>query len=51
MVTQLQSPEKSNIIYPDKNGELISNNTDQFPLSVWIKENLELLFGDDPMFS
>ncbi|MEG4836490.1 Uma2 family endonuclease [Microcoleus sp. B9-D4] len=48
MVTQLQSPEKSNIIYPDDNGEPISNNTDQFRLIVWIKENLELLFADDP---
>ncbi|MEG4986745.1 Uma2 family endonuclease [Microcoleus sp. BR0-C5] len=48
MVTQLQSPEKSNIIYPDDNGEPMSNNTDQFRLIVWIKENLELLFADDP---
>lgn len=48
MVTQLQSPDKSNIIYPDDNGEPMSNNTDQFRLIVWIKENLELLFADDP---
>ncbi|MEG3981801.1 Uma2 family endonuclease [Microcoleus sp. T3B2] len=48
MVTQLQSPEKSNIIYPDDNGEPMSNNTDQFRLIVWIKENLELMFADDP---
>ena len=48
MVTQLQSPEKSNIIYPDDNGEPMSNNTDQFRLIVWIKENLELLFANDP---
>ncbi|MEG4272094.1 MULTISPECIES: Uma2 family endonuclease [unclassified Microcoleus] len=48
MVTQLQSPEKSNIIYPDDNGEPMSNNTDQFRLIVWIKENLELLFADNP---
>ncbi|MEG4851174.1 Uma2 family endonuclease [Microcoleus sp. B5-D4] len=48
MVTQLQSPEKSHIIYPDDNGEPMSNNTDQFRLIVWIKENLELLFADDP---
>ncbi|MEG4120252.1 Uma2 family endonuclease [Microcoleus sp. N9_B4] len=48
MVTQLQSPEKSNIIYPDDNGEPMSNNTDQFRLIVWIKENLELLFAADP---
>ncbi|MCC3415520.1 MAG: Uma2 family endonuclease [Microcoleus sp. PH2017_29_MFU_D_A] len=47
MVTQLQSPEKSNVIYPDDNGEPMSNNTDQFRLIVWIKENLELLFAND----
>lgn len=48
MVTQLQSPKKSNVIYPDDNGEAMSNNTDQFRLIVWIKENLELVFADDP---
>ncbi|MEG4804105.1 Uma2 family endonuclease [Microcoleus sp. ARI1-B5] len=45
MVTQLQSPDKSNIIYPDDNGEPMSDNTEQFRLIVWIKENLELLFA------
>ena len=48
MVTQLQSPDQSNIIYPDDNGEPMSNNTEQFRLIVEIKENLELLFADDP---
>ena len=48
MVTQLQSPDKSKIIYPDDNGEPMSNNTEQFRLIVEIKENLELLFADDP---
>jgi hypothetical protein len=48
MVTKLQSPDKSNIIYPDNNGEPMSNNTEQFRLIVEIKENLELLFADDP---
>jgi len=48
MVTQLQSPEKLNVIYLDDNGEPMSNNTDQFRLIVWIKENLELVFADDP---
>ncbi|MBE9095097.1 Uma2 family endonuclease [Tychonema sp. LEGE 07203] len=45
MVTQLQSPDKSKIIYPDDNGEPMSDNTEQFRLIVWIKENLELLFA------
>jgi Uma2 family endonuclease len=48
MVTQLQSPDKSNIIYPEDNGEPMSNNTEQFRLIVEIKENLELLFANDP---
>ena len=48
MVTQLQSPDKSKVIYPDDNGEPMSNNTEQFRLIVWIKENLELLFANDP---
>lgn len=48
MVTQLQSPDKSKIIYRDDNGEPMSNNTEKFRLIVEIKENLELLFADDP---
>ncbi len=48
MVAQLQSPEKSKIIYPDDNGEPMSNNTEQFRLIVEIKENLELVFANDP---
>ena len=48
MVTQLQSPDKSNIIYADDNGEPVSDNTEQFRLIVWIKENSELLFANDP---
>jgi Uma2 family endonuclease len=45
MVTQLQSPDKSQIVYPDDNGEPMSDNTEQFRLIVEIKENLELLFA------
>jgi Uma2 family endonuclease len=48
MVTQLQSPDKQNIIYPDSDGEPIADNTEQFTLIVWIKENLELLFANNP---
>ncbi len=47
MVTQLQSPDKSKIIYPDDNGEAMSNNTELFRLIVEIKENLELVFAND----
>jgi Uma2 family endonuclease len=48
MVAQLQSPDKSKIIYSDDNGEPMSNNTEQFRLIVEIKENLELVFANDP---
>ncbi len=48
MVTQPQSPDKSKIIYPGDNGELMSNNTELFRLIVEIKENLELVFANDP---
>jgi len=48
MVTQLQSPDKSKLIYPAHNGAPMSDNTEQFRLIVWIKENLELLFANDP---
>ncbi len=48
MVIKLQSPEKQNIIYPDDNGEPMSDNTEQFRLIVWIQENSELLFAADP---
>ncbi|TAG89304.1 MAG: Uma2 family endonuclease [Oscillatoriales cyanobacterium] len=48
MVTQPQSPDKSKIIYLDDNGELMSNNTELFRLIVEIKENLELVFANDP---
>jgi len=49
MVTKLQSPDKQDIIYPDDNGEPMSDNTEQFRLIVWIKENSELLFSNDPI--
>ncbi len=47
MVTQLPSLPKPEIIYPDSDGEPMSDNTQQFELIVWIKENLELLFANN----
>ena len=47
MVTQLPSLPKPEIIYPDSDGEPMSDNTQQFELIVWIKENLELLFASN----
>jgi Uma2 family endonuclease len=48
MVTQLSSPTQKNITYPDSDGQPMADNTKQFELIVWIKENLELLFANDP---
>jgi Uma2 family endonuclease len=36
------------IIYPDRDGQPMSDNTKQFRWIVTIKENLELLFAEDP---
>ncbi|MBF2085772.1 Uma2 family endonuclease [Thermoleptolyngbya sp. C42_A2020_037] len=44
----VQIPEKSTVIYPETDGEPMANNTEQFTWIVTIKENLELLFADDP---
>jgi Uma2 family endonuclease len=48
MVPQLQSSTKPDIIYPDSDGQPMADNTQQFELIVWIKENLGLLFANDP---
>jgi Uma2 family endonuclease len=45
MVRQLQ---KNEIIYPDCDGQPMSDNTLQFSWIVKIKENLEIFFANDP---
>jgi Uma2 family endonuclease len=45
MVQQLKTTE---IIYPDCDGRTMSDNTLQFSWIVKIKENLEILFANDP---
>jgi Uma2 family endonuclease len=45
MVQELQ---RSEIVYPDSDGQPMSDNTLQFHWIVTIKENLELLFADHP---
>jgi len=45
MVTAAQTPT---IVYPDSDGNLMADNTRQFRWIVVIKENLEILFDDDP---
>ena len=44
MVQQLP---KAEITYPDSDGQLMADNTEQFQWIVTIKENLEALFSDD----
>lgn len=46
MVSQLQSTE---VIYPDQDGNRMSDNTKQFRWIVVIEQNLEALFADDPL--
>jgi Uma2 family endonuclease len=46
MVSQLQ--DSTEVIYPDNDGQPMSDNTKQFRWIVVIKENLEWLFADDP---
>jgi Uma2 family endonuclease len=46
MVPQVQSAIPPKVIYPDSDGEPMSDNTKQFRWIVIIKENLELLFAE-----
>jgi Uma2 family endonuclease len=48
MVTQQQKPSSSEVVYPESDGQPMSDNTKQFRWIVTIKENLEVLFADDP---
>ena len=48
MVQQLTAETVSDIIYPDSDGEPMSDNTEQFNWIVLIKENLEILFANNP---
>ncbi|OCR00250.1 hypothetical protein BCD67_24915 [Oscillatoriales cyanobacterium USR001] len=47
MVQQLTAETVSKIIYPDCDGEPMSDNTKQFRWIVTIKENLEILFANN----
>jgi len=48
MIQQLPTEIKPTIIYPDSDGQPMSDNTEQFRWIVVIKENLEILFANDP---
>lgn len=44
----VQQSSVSEIFYPDRDGQPMADNTAQFQWIVTIKENLELLYADDP---
>jgi hypothetical protein len=48
MVTQIQPPTQSEVIYPDSDGQPVANNTIQFRWIVEIQQNLDWLFAHDP---
>lgn len=48
MVKQLPTPTPSEMIYPDSDGEARADNPKQFRWIVTIKENLEILFANNP---
>jgi len=47
MVTQLKSPQKPDVIYPDSDGLPLSDNTKQFRWILIVQQNLAWLFADD----
>lgn len=48
MVSQVTSLSTSEIVYPDSDGQPISDNTKQFRWIVVVQQNLEWLFADHP---
>jgi Uma2 family endonuclease len=48
MVAPILKSTTTEIIYPDRDGNPMSDNTKQFRWIVTIKENLELLYAEDP---
>jgi len=45
---QLQPISQAQVIYPESNGQPMADNTEQFRWIVVIKENLDLLFANNP---
>jgi Uma2 family endonuclease len=48
MVSQLNSPKQTDIIYPESDGKPMANNTVQFHWILVIEQNLDWLFADNP---
>jgi Uma2 family endonuclease len=48
MVSQLQSPNPTEVIYPESDGQPMADNTKQFRWIVAIEQNLDWMYADDP---
>ena len=48
MVSQLDSLNQTEVIYPESDGQPMADNTKQFRWIVVIKQNLDWLYADDP---
>src|SRR3954470_156782 len=48
MSTQIPTPARDQVVYPDSDGEPIAENTLQFDWIMTIKGGLDALFKDDP---
>ncbi|MFW6357831.1 MAG: Uma2 family endonuclease [Chroococcales cyanobacterium] len=48
MIKQLYSKKDTEILYPESDNQLMADNTKQFRWIVLIKENLEILFANNP---
>lgn len=48
MVTQASTDAKQKVFYPESDGKSMADNTRQFRWIVVIKENLEILFANNP---
>lgn len=47
MVSQLHSPNQTDVIYPESDGQPMADNTKQFRWIVTIKQNLDWMYADD----
>lgn len=48
MVSIINAPTQTEVIYPDSDGQPIANNTKQFHWIVIIQQNLDWLYADNP---
>jgi Uma2 family endonuclease len=48
MVTQQSIPASADIVYPDRDGQPMADNTLQFRWILVIEQNIDWLFADDP---